>query len=261
MWIPALLALSLAACDRKEDAGRASTGPASPFGLQTASSQSGPSAPSRATSERVVALPDFTPLMKRQGPAVVNVITTNKAALARRGEAAPPPNDPLYEFFRRFMPDARPGRRAPGAGRQRGGLGSGFIISAGRLHPHQRARGGRLRRRHRAPRRRQARVQGEGGRARQAHRRRAAQGRGQGLPTREARQLRAALQPGEWVAAIGSPFGFANTITAGIVSATGRSLPDESFVPFIQTDVAVNPGQFRRAADQPRRARWSASTR
>src|SRR5690606_6586805 len=50
------------------------------------------------------------------------------------------------------------------------------------------------------------------------------------------------LQVGEWVAAIGSPFGFANTITAGIVSAKGRSFPNESFVPFIQTDVAVNPG-------------------
>src|SRR6185503_11619133 len=52
----------------------------------------------------------------------------------------------------------------------------------------------------------------------------------------------ARLQPGEWVAAIGSPFGFANTITAGIVSAKERSLPDEMYVPFIQTDVAVNPG-------------------
>jgi serine protease Do len=52
----------------------------------------------------------------------------------------------------------------------------------------------------------------------------------------------ASVEPGQWVAAIGSPFGFANTITAGIVSATRRALPDESFVPFIQTDVAVNPG-------------------
>jgi len=50
------------------------------------------------------------------------------------------------------------------------------------------------------------------------------------------------LKVGEWVAAIGSPFGFSNTITAGIVSAKGRTLPDESFVPFIQTDVAVNLG-------------------
>ncbi len=51
-----------------------------------------------------------------------------------------------------------------------------------------------------------------------------------------------ALKTGEWVLAIGSPFGFENTVTAGVVSAKGRSLPDDSAVPFIQTDVAVNPG-------------------
>ena len=62
-----------------------------------------------------------------------------------------------------------------------------------------------------------------------------------GLPTVKLGKS-GALQPGEWVAAIGSPFGFENTITAGIVSATGRSLPAETYVPFIQTDVAVNPG-------------------
>src|SRR5690606_31050441 len=50
------------------------------------------------------------------------------------------------------------------------------------------------------------------------------------------------LKVGEWVAAIGSPFGFDNTMTVGIVSALGRSLPDEALVPFIQTDVAINPG-------------------
>ena len=50
------------------------------------------------------------------------------------------------------------------------------------------------------------------------------------------------LKVGQWVLAIGSPFGFENTVTAGIVSAKGRSLPDETYVPFIQTDVAVNPG-------------------
>ncbi|MDB5874024.1 MAG: protease Do, partial [Ramlibacter sp.] len=50
------------------------------------------------------------------------------------------------------------------------------------------------------------------------------------------------LRVGEWVLAIGSPFGFENTVTAGVVSAKGRSLPDDSGVPFIQTDVAVNPG-------------------
>jgi serine protease Do len=52
----------------------------------------------------------------------------------------------------------------------------------------------------------------------------------------------ARLRPGEWVAAIGAPFGLERSVTAGIVSALGRTLPEESFVPFIQTDVAVNPG-------------------
>ena len=50
------------------------------------------------------------------------------------------------------------------------------------------------------------------------------------------------LRIGEWVAAIGAPFGFENSITAGIVSAKGRSLPNENYTPFIQTDVAINPG-------------------
>jgi serine protease Do len=52
----------------------------------------------------------------------------------------------------------------------------------------------------------------------------------------------AKMRVGEWVVAIGSPFGFENTVTAGIVSAKGRSLPQENYVPFIQTDVAINPG-------------------
>jgi serine protease Do len=51
-----------------------------------------------------------------------------------------------------------------------------------------------------------------------------------------------AVKRGQWVVAIGSPFGFDYSVTAGIVSATGRALPDESYVPFIQTDVAINPG-------------------
>ena len=58
------------------------------------------------------------------------------------------------------------------------------------------------------------------------------------------------LKVGEWVLAIGSPFGFDHSVTAGIVSAKGRSLPRENYVPFIQTDVAINPGQFRWPAIQ-----------
>ena len=63
-----------------------------------------------------------------------------------------------------------------------------------------------------------------------------------GLPVVQLRRPRASCKVGEWVVAIGSPFGFENTVTAGIVSAKGRSLPQENFVPFIQTDVAINPG-------------------
>ena len=59
---------------------------------------------------------------------------------------------------------------------------------------------------------------------------------------RALRRPEQAARSGEWVVAIGSPFGFENTVTAGIVSAKGRSLPQENFVPFIQTDVAINPG-------------------
>ncbi|HET7297340.1 MAG TPA: serine peptidase, partial [Burkholderiales bacterium] len=72
-------------------------------------------------------LPDFTSLMKQQGPAVVNVITKREAGRSGRGaqgQQGQPPEDPLLEFFRRFMPDAP--ERMPGPGL---GLGSGFIVS------------------------------------------------------------------------------------------------------------------------------------
>ena len=228
-WAAALLALSLAACDRKEDAGQASTASPPSLALQTAPS-----------SERVAALPDFTPLMKAQGPVVVNVITTNKAAVAsRQGE---PQNDPMYEFFRRFIPDfPNGGPGTPDAGRPRGGLGSGFIITSDGYiltNAHVVADFDEVT-------------------VRLADAKREFKAKVVGLDRRtdvallkvEAKDLPSArlgnssqVAPGQWVAAIGSPFGFDNTITAGIVSATRRALPDESFVPFIQTDVAVNPG-------------------
>ena len=241
MWSAALLALSLAACDRKEDARQASTASSPPFAVQTAPSQPGPSASSGATSERVVPLPDFTPLMKAQGPVVVNVITTNKAAVAAR-RGGPPQDDPMYEFFRRFIPDAPPGGPgAPDAERPRGGIGSGFIITPD---------GYILTNAHVV-------ADFDDVTVRLADAKREFKAKLVGLDRRtdvallkvEARDLPSAtlgdssqVAPGQWVAAIGSPFGFANTITAGIVSATGRALPDEGFVPFIQTDVAVNPG-------------------
>jgi serine protease Do len=168
-------------------------------------------------------LPDFADLVERTGPAVVNIRTTERAR-ANAPSAGPGPqmpegideNDPFYEFFRRFFPP----RQAPGPGgpspRGRGGdgnevprgVGSGFIISAD----------GYLLTNHHV-----ALVKIEGN----------------ALPALKIGDP-ARLRVGEWVVAIGSPFGLENTVTAGIVSAKGRDTGD--YLPFIQTDVAVNPG-------------------
>jgi serine protease Do len=192
-------------------------------------------------------LPDFTALMKEQGPAVVNVITKREPKTARNeprgGAGSSSPEDPLAEFFRRFMPDSP--ERGPGGGQggpgQGMGLGSGFIISQDGYvltNAHVVAGDGEVTvRLADAKREFKAKVIGADERTDVALLKIEATG----LPTVKLGKS-AALQPGEWVAAIGSPFGFENTITAGIVSATGRSLPAETYVPFIQTDVAVNPG-------------------
>ena len=197
---------------------------------QSSSSQ-GATAPSRAAS-----LPDFTALVKKQGPAVVNVITTR--AGPRGGQGAISPDDPFYEFFRRFMPDMPEGAPPPGRGQ---GVGSGFIISAdGYILTNAHVVAGASEvtvRMADAKREFKAKVVGADERSDIA------------LLKVDERNLPVAklgksstLQPGQWVAAIGSPFGFANTITAGIISATERSLPADTYLPFIQTDVAVNPG-------------------
>ena len=211
----------LAACDR-EQAG-------------TASAPESTSAPAASTpAPAVTGLPDFSPLITRQGPAVVNVVTTRSA---RNGPAmSSAPRDPFEEFFRRFMP---PEPQAPTPRGQ--GLGSGFIISADGYiltNAHVIADADEVTvRLADAKREFKAKVVGADRRTDVALLKVDASG----LPVITLGSSDN-LQAGEWVAAIGSPFGFANTITAGIVSAKGRTLPDESFVPFIQTDVAVNPG-------------------
>jgi serine protease Do len=208
-----------------------------------------------AAGGRTANLPDFTSLMKQQGPAVVNVITKRDPARTARNERGGQPGpqgpqgqapqgpqsqaeDPLLEFFRRFMPDAPERGPTPGPGQ---GLGSGFIISQDGYvltNAHVVAGDGEVTvRLADAKREFKDKVIGADQRTDIALLKIDATG----LPTVKLGKS-GALQPGEWVAAIGSPFGFENTITAGIVSATGRSLPAETYVPFIQTDVAVNPG-------------------
>ena len=179
-------------------------------------------------------LPDFNGLMKAAGPSVVNVISTRKAqSVAAAGGSAPA--DPLSELYRRFVPEAP--ERAPA----RQGLGSGFIISADGYiltNAHVVAEFDDVTvRLADAKREFKAKVVGVDKRSDVA----LIKVEASDLPTARLGDS-ARLEAGDWVAAIGSPFGFANTITAGIVSAKGRSLPDEIYVPFIQTDVAVNPG-------------------
>jgi len=240
--IAGVVALSLAACERKLPEANNKGSTAGPLAVQTAPAQ-GAASSSSPNGNGVVALPDFTPLMKSQGPVVVNVITTNKAGTQASRRGAPQQNDPMDEFFRRFVPDVPPGGGpgAPEQGPERVGLGSGFIISPDGYiltNGHVVADSDDVTvRLADAKREFKAKVVGVDRRTDVA------------LLKVDAKDLPSAklgnssqVEPGQWVAAIGSPFGFDNTITAGIVSATRRALPDESFVPFIQTDVAVNPG-------------------
>jgi serine protease Do len=190
-------------------------------------------------------LPDFTDLVEKYGAAVVNISTTQTTRanpLAGRGGPNIPEDDPFYEFFRRFMPNPGPGGPGGGAPRefQSQSLGSGFIISADGFvltNAHVVEAADEITVKLTDKRELKAKVIGSDKRTDIALLKIEASG----LPfVRFGDPNR--LRVGEWVVAIGSPFGFENSVTAGIVSAKGRSLPQENFVPFIQTDVAVNPG-------------------
>lgn len=187
-------------------------------------------------------LPDFADLVEQVTPAVVNITVLSRSS----EEALPFPfdeNDPFFEFFRRFgipLPQIPGGR---GEAPVQRGLGSGFIVSSdGYILTN-------------------AHVVGEGGEGTDLTVQ-LADGRkfpakivgadrrtdiavvkidAKGLPTVKFGDPEKA-RVGQWVIAVGSPFGFEHTVTAGIISAKSRRLPDETYVPFIQTDAAVNPG-------------------
>ena len=196
--------------------------------------------PTAPTAEGMVrALPDFSPLVEKYGPAVVNVEVVEKAQ-ASGGPGGLSPNDPFFDFFRRF------GLPGPDSGQPRGnpaparGAGSGFIVSADgyiltNTHVVENADEVTVRLTDR--REFQAKVIGADERTDVA----VIKINATNLPTVKLGDP-AKVRPGQWVLAIGSPFGFENSATAGIISATARSLPSDNYVPFIQTDVAVNPG-------------------
>ena len=193
-------------------------------------------------------LPDFTDLIDTHGAAVVNISTVQTHSKARNqiipGIPNIPENSPFYEFFRRHSPHgAIPGEKFPhGSPREfeSKSLGSGFIISADGYiltNAHVVNSADEITVKLNDKREFQAEIIGADRKTDIA------------LLKIEASNLPKVtqgdpgkLRVGEWVVAIGSPFGFESSVTAGIVSAKGRSLAQENYVPFIQTDVAINPG-------------------
>jgi len=189
-------------------------------------------------------LPDFTRLVEEQGNAVVNISTTQAVRRPAPGAVPQVPgieDEEMLEFFRRFIPRQPGPGQGPGPGRPESrSLGSGFIISADGYiltNAHVVEGADEINVKLTDKRDFKAKVIGADRRTDVA----LIKIEGTGLPVVKFGDPNK-LKVGEWVVAIGSPFGFENTVTAGIVSAKGRSLPQENFVPFIQTDVAINPG-------------------
>jgi serine protease Do len=181
-------------------------------------------------------LPDFTGIVERNGPAVVNISVTQESKVAANMPQFEglDPNSPLFQFFRQF-PGAVPHGPVP-----RQGQGSGFIVSPDGIiltNAHVVDKATEVTVRLTDRREFRAKVLGSDKPSDVAVLKIDATG----LPTVK---LGSSLSEkvGEWVLAIGSPFGFENSVTSGIVSAKSRSLPDGAYIPFIQTDVAVNPG-------------------
>ncbi len=212
-----------------------------PMGLGSAQAQQ---------AAAVRGLPDFADLVENAGPAVVNIRTLSRVQVNQMPPGHPgfpgmpelDENDPFYEFFRRFFPPRQgPNPRGPrgGEGEQvPRGVGSGFVISTDGfiMTNHHVVEGADEILVTLADKREfKAKLIGSDRRTDVALVKIEASGL-TALKTGDPNKLRV----GEWVLAIGSPFGLENTVTAGIVSAKGRDTGD--YLPFIQTDVAVNPG-------------------
>ena len=224
------LAAGLSACGSGVPATAKSTGGPAEATLQQA--EPPPAVPVELND---AGLPDFSKLVDAFGPAVVNVATVGRVPTGREAGPGLSPDDPMHEFFKRFGFGAPQGPRPPSRGE-----GSGFVVSPdGYILTNAHVVDGAADVTVRMTNRREysARVIGVDARTDIA------------VLKIEATSLPYvrlgdpdSLKVGEWVVAIGSPFGFENSVTAGIVSAKSRSLPGDAYTPFIQTDVAVNPG-------------------
>ena len=191
-----------------------------------------------ASAQSRAGLPDFTDLYEKNGPTVVSIDVTQKARRGRGGMPELSEDDPFYEFFRRF--GQVPPRRGPEREPEAQAVGSGFIIGSDGMvltNAHVVDGADEVTVRLSDKREFKAKVLGTDKRTDIALLK---------IETKDLPKVTIGdpdkLRVGEWVVAIGKPFGFENTMTAGIVSAKGRDLPQENLVPFIQTDVAINPG-------------------
>ncbi|MBV8502294.1 MAG: DegQ family serine endoprotease [Paucibacter sp.] len=214
------------------------TSTAAPVDAVTAPAVVTSTAATAAPAAAPTVLPDFAAITEQMGPAVVNISVTGSVKVGNRVQLPPgiDEDDPFFQFFRRFQTPQGPQQR------EIHGQGSGFIISADGViltNAHVVRDASEVTVKLTDRREFKAKVLGSDPKTDVAVLRIEAKN----LPTVKLGDAKA-LRVGEWVLAIGSPFGFENSVTAGVVSAKGRALPDENgnLVPFIQTDVAVNPG-------------------
>ena len=209
---------------------------------QTAPAPLAPAAPTSAI--RRLGTPDFAQIVQRYGPAVVNISTSGTRLVTADGKdgagntKGADNDDPTQLFLRRFQEQFG----ASGASMQIpvNAKGSGFIVSADGLvltNAHVIAHASEVTVKLTDRREFKAKVLGSDAKTDVA----VLKIEAAGLPVVAIGQP-ANLSVGEWVLAIGSPFGLDNTVTTGVVSAKGRTLPDDYTVPFIQTDAAINPG-------------------
>jgi serine protease Do len=210
--------------------------------------QAAPTVPAPATGNPNAVLPDFSTMVQKYGPAVVNISVVSKVPTSYSPDDQDSDDDdnpgpqsqspfggqnPFAPFFRGFP--MQPPQQGPVHGE-----GSGFIVSSdGTILTNAHVVNGASEVTVRLTDRREytAKVVGVDTKSDVAVIRIPAKN----LPTVKVGDTRS-LKVGEWVVAIGAPFGFENSVTAGIVSAKGRTLPDSGYVPFIQTDVPINPG-------------------
>ncbi|GAB3435036.1 Do family serine endopeptidase [Massilia solisilvae] len=199
-------------------------------------------APSVGPADPQVALPDFTSIVKRNGPAVVNirVVGGTKTGMRRRQMPDIDEDDPFFDFFRQFgVPGMPRGGQRGGQTPMMMGEGSGFIVSPDGViltNAHVVRDADEVTVKLQDRREYRAKVLGSDPKTDVA----VLKIDGKNLPVVPLGNTRN-LQVGEWVMAIGSPYGLESTVTAGVVSAKGRTI-DNGGVQFIQTDVAVNPG-------------------